>query len=186
MTAVDPYKLLQVHPEADAEIIQVAYRKLAQRYHPDVASGPEAARHMAELNAARDLLLDPVARAAYDRERARSTHAADASGGAGSTATTASTGSTGSAGAPPEERATQHQPAGPPPGNPSGSVLTFGRYTGWSLGEIARRDVEYVEWLDRMPIGRPYRAEIDALLRSARRRGGTAKGEEPHGLYRRR
>ena len=43
--------------------------------------------------------------------------------------------------------------AGPPPGNPSGSVLTFGRYTGWSLGEIARTDLEYLEWLDRMPIG---------------------------------
>ena len=29
--------------------------------------------------------------------------------------------------------------AGPPPGNPSGTVLNFGRYAGWSLGEIARQ-----------------------------------------------
>ncbi len=70
MPTVDPYKLLQVDPEADVEIIQVAYRKLAQRYHPDVARDPQAARRMAELNAARDLLADPAARAAYDRQRA--------------------------------------------------------------------------------------------------------------------
>ena len=30
--------------------------------------------------------------------------------------------------------------AGPPPGRPSGSVLDFGRFKGWSLGEIARVD----------------------------------------------
>ena len=177
MATVDPYRLLQVHPEADAEIIQVAYRKLAQRHHPDVTAGPEAARRMAELNAARDLLLDPVARAAYDRERGGMGPASD---GGASAASTPAGGSSGRAPA-------AHEPAaGPPPGSPSGSVLTFGRYTGWSLGEISRRDVEYVEWLDRMPIGRPYRAEIDAILRRTGRRGGAAKVEEPHGLYRRR
>ena len=77
--------------------------------------------------------------------------------------------------------------AGPPPGNPSGSVLTFGRYAGWSLGEIARRDLEYIEWLDRMPIGRPYRDEIDAILRGSRsaalRRG---RASDRRGLFRRR
>jgi len=170
MTTPDPYRLLQVHPEADAEIIQVAYRKLAQRYHPDVTRDAEAARRMAELNAARDLLLDPAARARYDRERR---------GAASPGPAAASSASAGSA-APAEAT------AGPPPGNPSGSVLNFGRYAGWSLGEIARRDVEYMEWLDRMPIGRPDRAELDALLRTARRRGGGTKPEEPHGLYRRR
>ena len=69
MPTIDPYRVLQVHPEADAEIIGVAYRKLAQRYHPDVTVDPAAAGRMAELNAARDLLLDPAARAAYDRRR---------------------------------------------------------------------------------------------------------------------
>jgi DnaJ-class molecular chaperone len=164
MAGPDPYKLLQVDPEADVEIIQVAYRKLAQRHHPDVAPEPEAARRMAELNAARDLLVDPVARAAHDAAR-KSPGAAGAAGAAG-------------AGARPA--------AGPPPGNAAGSVLTFGRYEGWSLGAVARADLEYVEWLDRMPIGRPYRDEIDAILRRAGRRGGAARPEEPHGLYRRR
>ena len=36
-------------------------------------------------------------------------------------------------------------------------VLNFGRYAGWSLGEVARHDLEYIEWLDRAPIGRNYR-----------------------------
>ena len=51
--------------------------------------------------------------------------------------------------------------AGPPPGRPSGTVLNFGRYAGWSLGEVARTDLEYIEWLDRVPIGRNYRQEVD-------------------------
>ena len=57
--------------------------------------------------------------------------------------------------------------AGQPPGNPSGTVLNFGRYAGWSLGEVARKDLEYIEWLDRAPIGRNYREEIDQILRRA-------------------
>jgi hypothetical protein len=77
--------------------------------------------------------------------------------------------------------------AGPPPGNPSGSVVTFGRFAGWSLGEIARTDLEYIEWLDRMPIGRPYRDEIDAILRSAgRRRSAESDSTSQRGLFRRR
>jgi hypothetical protein len=77
--------------------------------------------------------------------------------------------------------------AGPPPGNASGSVLNFGRYAGWSLGEIGRRDIEYLEWLDRMPIGRPYRDEIDALLRAAGlRRSADPAASERRGLFRRR
>jgi hypothetical protein len=77
--------------------------------------------------------------------------------------------------------------AGPPPGNPSGTVLKFGRYDGWSMGEIARTDIEYLEWLDRMPIGRPYRDEIDQLLRRAgRRRSAAAEADDRRGLFRRR
>jgi hypothetical protein len=77
--------------------------------------------------------------------------------------------------------------AGPPPGNPAGSVLNFGRYAGWSLGEIARRDIEYIEWLDRMTIGRPYRDEVDVILRRmGRRRSVEAEATDRRGLFRRR
>jgi hypothetical protein len=77
--------------------------------------------------------------------------------------------------------------AGVPPGNPSGSVLNFGRYAGWSLGEVARRDLEYLEWLDRVPIGRPYREEIDAILRrTGRRKSAAPDATDRRGLFRRR
>ena len=77
--------------------------------------------------------------------------------------------------------------AGPPPGRPSGTVLNFGRYAGWSLGEVARTDLEYVEWLDRAPIGRNYRQEIDEILRkSGRRVAADAAETERRGLFRRR
>jgi hypothetical protein len=66
-------------------------------------------------------------------------------------------------------------------------VLKFGRYVGWSIGEIARTDLEYLEWLDRMAIGRAYRDEIDQVLRE----GGPAperhaEAADRHGLFRRR
>jgi curved DNA-binding protein CbpA len=161
----DPYKLLQVDPEADPEIIVVAYRKLARRYHPDVAPGAEAAAMMVALNRARDLLLDPARRDV---------------GVIGSVATGSPPG--GDAG----PRHADAVPAGPPPGNASGSRLDFGRYAGWSLGEIARVDVAYLEWLDRMSIGRRYRDEVDVLLRRAGRRGDAKRVEAPRGLFRRR
>ena len=67
--ATDLYRLLQVDPEADAEIIGAAYRKLAQRYHPDVTDDPAAAARMASINAAWEVLRDPARRSEYDRER---------------------------------------------------------------------------------------------------------------------
>ena len=55
--------------------------------------------------------------------------------------------------------------AGEPPGLPSGTILPFGRFIAWSIGEIARYDPGYLEWLDQRPEGVPYRAEIDATLK---------------------
>jgi len=55
--------------------------------------------------------------------------------------------------------------AGPPPGRPSGSILPFGRFIAWSIGEIVRYDPGYLDWLDQRPEGAPYRDEIDEALR---------------------
>ena len=49
----------------------------------------------------------------------------------------------------------------PPDGH---SIMTFGRYEGWSLGQIAQVDEDYLQWLSRMPIGRSYQHEIAELV----------------------
>jgi curved DNA-binding protein CbpA len=198
----DPYKTLQVDPEAEDEVITAAYRRLARKYHPDVARDPQAATRMAAINAAWEVIGDPSRRAAFDRGRAVQ-GALDRRAAEAERARPAS-GAGRAPDRPPETvsrdwtsgRSTiggGYNPsmhagaAGPPPGNPTGSVLTFGRFAGWSLGEIARTDLEYIEWLDRMPIGRPYRDEIDAILRSAgRRRSAAADATDRRGLFRRR
>lgn len=61
------YQVLQVDPSADPEIIEVAYKRLAMKYHPDLGGGPDSQERMRKLNTARDILRDPEKRAAYDR-----------------------------------------------------------------------------------------------------------------------
>jgi curved DNA-binding protein CbpA len=58
------------------------------------------------------------------------------------------------------------------------TVLDFGRYEGWSLADVASHDDAYLEWLQRTPIGRPFRAEIDDLL-TQRAAGLTAARRAP-------
>src|ERR671925_844257 len=53
---MDPYEVLELPSGAAPEHVTAAYRELAKRWHPDRASGPEAERRMAEINAAYDLL----------------------------------------------------------------------------------------------------------------------------------
>lgn len=68
--ADDFYKTLQVDPEADAEVIEAAYRRLARKYHPDVHPSPAAGEWMKQLNAAYEVLRQPDRRARYDGQRA--------------------------------------------------------------------------------------------------------------------
>jgi hypothetical protein len=65
----DPYRTLQVEPNADLEAIHAAYRRLARLYHPDRNPLPEAAAQMRAINAAYAVLADPRRRAAYDAQR---------------------------------------------------------------------------------------------------------------------
>ncbi|CAG0942391.1 partial Chaperone protein DnaJ, partial [Anaerolineae bacterium] len=64
------YKILQIDPSADPEVVQAAYRRLAQKYHPDANTSSDATRWMQELNEAYEVICDPVKRAAFDRQRA--------------------------------------------------------------------------------------------------------------------
>lgn len=47
---------------------------------------------------------------------------------------------------------------------PKGSKLSFGRYAGWSLGDLARTDPDYLRWLSRTASGIGYRTEIYQIL----------------------
>jgi curved DNA-binding protein CbpA len=177
----DPYKTLQVDREADQEVIQAAFRRLAQKWHPDVAIGPEAAARMTAINRAWELLRDPARRAEYDRAHNARTQAPTSPAQPTAEAPPSTLRADPGLRRPP----TSATAAPPPPGQPSGSVLNFGRYNGWSLGEIARADIEYIEWLDRTPIGRPYRDEIDAILRrTGRRKSAEVEAKERRGLFR--
>src|SRR5262245_44239228 len=64
----DLYRRLGVPPDAGVEAIEVAWRALLRRHHPDVA-GPESTDLARRINVAHDWLSDPALRARYDRER---------------------------------------------------------------------------------------------------------------------
>jgi len=65
----DYYAILQVHPRAEPEVIEAAYRRLTRKYHPDVSEQADAGQRMRELNEAFEVLSDPARRRAYDRHR---------------------------------------------------------------------------------------------------------------------
>src|SRR6188472_2443214 len=80
---IDPYKILQVDSEAEDEVITAAYRRLARKYHPDLAATPDAPGRMAAINAAWELIGDPAKRLMYDRQRRASEARAAAEGAYG-------------------------------------------------------------------------------------------------------
>jgi curved DNA-binding protein CbpA len=73
----DYYKILQVDPAADQEVIEAAYKRLARKYHPDMNTSPDATLRMQEMNAAYGVLRRPVTRAQYDKERSSQSSGSD-------------------------------------------------------------------------------------------------------------
>jgi molecular chaperone DnaJ len=66
MAVGDFYEVLGVERGASDADIKKAYRKLAQRWHPDVNQEPEAAIKFKEINEAYQVLSDPERRQRYD------------------------------------------------------------------------------------------------------------------------
>ena len=143
----DPFRILQVQPDADPDVVRAAYRVLARKLHPDAAAQMDevAERRMTDLNWAYSVVRDPVQRRIWESDRRRAPPPT------------------------PGETATHGAPRGPLGADGSEQRLAFGRYEGWTLGEVARRDPDYLDWLRRHASGARFRDAIDILLRSARR-----------------
>jgi DnaJ-class molecular chaperone len=143
----DPYRILQIHPDAEADVVRAAYRVLARKVHPDASTPMNEAeeRRMTDLNWAYALVRDPVKRSLWESDRRRAPPPT------------------------PSESATHGAPRGPLGADGAGLRLDFGRYEGWTLGEVVARDPDYLDWLRRHPSGARYREPIDILLRRHRR-----------------
>ena len=167
LTVTDPYRMLQVIPEAEPEVIQAAYHALARKYHPDMGGSD---LQMAQLNAAWETVRDRSGRERYDREQSTAASARKA---------------------PAERSGADRTPtaSAPSPGpmssrTRSGTILDFGRYIGFSLGELALRDPDYLLWLARTSIGRRLQPEIEGFLAASR--PPTARVERPRSRFGRR
>jgi curved DNA-binding protein CbpA len=178
------YEIMMLHPTATPDVISAVYRVRAKRYHPDRA-GAAGASKMAQLNDAYAVLGHKVKRARYDeillsdgasgtpeaatRATPRTTSASALNresmpgatnlkyqGGSWSvrppSEPTPNPAIFGEAGAPPS-----HLPA-------RGSIISFGRYRGWAISQVASYDRNYVEWLSRTMAGRSYRVELEQAL----------------------
>jgi curved DNA-binding protein CbpA len=144
----DPYEILQLSTAAVPEVVEAAYRALAMLHHPDRSGEPEAVQAMAELNWAYATLRDPDRRAATDQ--AREPIPVDPTPVGASLMERVR-----EAAAAAVERDTE---------NPANVTLDFGRYAGMNLGQIAKIEPAYLEWLRRHSSGLRYRHQIDALL----------------------
>jgi curved DNA-binding protein CbpA len=150
----DHYKLLQVDPGADLEVIKAAYKALARKLHPDDDFTGIDDYKLKELTRSFDILRDPAARKAYDLRRIYrmrpvgpgpdhqvaeepelSTHLA--------------------------ERVQAHLDEVE---SPDLRRLDFGRYAGQTLREIAHLDPDYLRWLARHSSGIRFRAAILKIL----------------------
>ncbi|MEP7158461.1 MAG: J domain-containing protein [Chloroflexota bacterium] len=205
----DPYQALDIaHSASDAQIKR-RWRELAREHHPDRAAGDaEVQAHltmrMARINAAYDVLRDPVRRAAYDSSpQGRLARAESRSGGDG---VGFEDGPIGQAGGPPPPPRTRpvtarfdttaafrprnartgerqfyarsqptarrgdavaaelraSTPTGPVSFHSSGqpqplptlreareAMLNFGRFHGYSLGEVELLEPTYLDWVAR-------------------------------------
>jgi DnaJ-class molecular chaperone len=148
----DYYKILGVDRKADGKTIKSAYRRLARKYHPDVAKTKDATERFKELSEAYEVLSDPEKRRRYDSL------------------------------GPDWQRYTQAPPGGPPGGGfrveygadagNLGDFSEFFRSIFGDLGAHARRGsrsggIRFDEGFDRSPRGADVEAGVEISLDEA-------------------
>ena len=62
----DYYRILGVSKDADDKTLKSAYRRLARKYHPDVAKAKDSGERFKEISEAYEVLSDPQKRQRYD------------------------------------------------------------------------------------------------------------------------
>ena len=66
----DYYKILEISEFSTTEEIKCAYRKLARKWHPDIAgNSPDIIEHFKEINEAYEILSDSIKKSDYDKVR---------------------------------------------------------------------------------------------------------------------
>jgi DnaJ-class molecular chaperone len=138
------YKVLQVDPAADLEVIQAAYRVLIRKLDPDHDATGVAEYRLKELNRALAVVGDPAQRQTYDQELAHHGPRVPVGPGHGGSLAKRIYGS-------------EHDEL-------RSIRIDFGRYSGWTLGELLRADPDYLRWLSRHSSGVRYRGAIMKLL----------------------
>jgi DnaJ-class molecular chaperone len=143
------YRLLQVDPAAEDDVIRAAHRVLAGRLHPETDISGVAEFRMRELNRALAVLTDPAQRRAYDGRLA-----GDA----------ASNGAERVPIGPGQSHTLADRVQGQDMRGLGETRLDFGRYAGFTLAELANSDPDYLRWLSRHSSGIRYRGAIMRLL----------------------
>lgn len=175
----DYYKVLQVDPEASPEVITAAFRVLARRLHPDRDLTGVHEIRMAELNRAYGVLRVVDRRRSYDLERvqrlspmgpglqeeeAAPVHVRQPTRGTSVDGTPDGDSMLSGLGRMASGSTSAQEPR-LGAWTPGDTQLDFGRYAGWTLRDIARRDEAYLRWLARHSSGIRFRGEIAKVLK---------------------
>ena len=65
---IDYYAILKISRNATIEEIKTAYKKQSFKWHPDRNTGLNTTLRMQEINEAKQVLLNPIARESYNRQ----------------------------------------------------------------------------------------------------------------------
>lgn len=177
MPAKNLYQLLHVDPSAEPDVIAAAHAVLTSKLRDETDGPADVEARLRELDDAFAVLMDPGQRRAYDARLGADSLAPVRMGSSRGTYTILD--HVRSAGRDRDgagDRAAQDGHAATPARGQDGrdaraasesarnTRLDFGRYQGWTLGDLLRADPTYLRWLARHSSGVRYRGAILRLL----------------------